>query len=440
MNIAIEDAIRLHQQSHLEEAERAYAKMLETDDRNVDALHYLGVLRHQRGASQEAIDLVGRALALNPHYIDAHVNLGNIHRETGNDEAARDCYARALELDPNHAGALGNLGTVLNTGGDLREAYAAGRRAVELDPDAAGHWVNLGSTLLNGGQLTAAMDCFRAAIERSPHLTGAYIGLCRALYTLECREGYSIKHRKELADVYRRWLAEHPDSSFAGFMLAACEGQDDLERCPDEFVRASFDDFARHFERKLEKLEYCVPSLIEGALRETTGPKRYSRILDAGCGTGLCAPFLREWGDHLVGVDLSSGMLAEAARRQVYDQLLEDELTRYLESGPAPFDLVVCADTLCYFGDLHRIIQALGSVLAPGGRLLFTVERSEHQGPAGERVLSSGRFAHREDHVLQCLDKAGLHPVQARPDRLRNEGGQPVMGLLVDAYPSQKLK
>ena len=40
--------------------------------------------------------------------------------------------------------------------------------------------------------------------------------------------------------------------------------------------------------------------------------RRGERVLDAGCGTGLCGPLLRPYAKRLVGVDLSSGMLERA--------------------------------------------------------------------------------------------------------------------------------
>ena len=48
----------------------------------------------------------------------------------------------------------------------------------------------------------------------------------------------------------------------------------------------------------------CLPDDLRGA-----------RILDAGCGTGLCVAFLKPLAAHLVGVDLSGSMLKQASRR-----------------------------------------------------------------------------------------------------------------------------
>merc|ERR1712232_817525 len=37
-------------------------------------------------------------------------------------------------------------------------------------------------------------------------------------------------------------------------------------------------------------------------------------------------------------------------------------------------DLIVCADVLCYFGDLKQVLQEFSDRLAVGGDLIFTTE------------------------------------------------------------------
>jgi predicted TPR repeat methyltransferase len=90
-------------------------------------------------------------------------------------------------------------------------------------------------------------------------------------------------------------------------------GADVPVRAPDAYVQQVFDRFSRTFEAKLAKLEYRAPDLVVGSLAATGVPPDGSRqILDLGCGTGLCGPLLRPYAAHLVGVDLSTGMLAHA--------------------------------------------------------------------------------------------------------------------------------
>lgn len=57
----IQQAIALHQNGRLQDAEQLYVKILQEQHDNFDALHLLGVLMHQRGRSQEALDLIAKA-------------------------------------------------------------------------------------------------------------------------------------------------------------------------------------------------------------------------------------------------------------------------------------------------------------------------------------------------------------------------------------------
>src|SRR5699024_10679782 len=130
-------------------------------------------------------------------------------------------------------------------------------------------------------------------------------------------------------------------------------------------------------------------------------------MLDAGCGTGLCAPLLRAHASHLVGVDLSSGMIEKARQRGGYDELVVAELTAFMQDRPASFDVIVSADTLIYFGDLTPVMHAASQALRPGGRLAFTLEAAADD--TAQIVLGpSGRYQHGRDHLLHVLDQAGL--------------------------------
>src|SRR4029450_12104702 len=114
-------------------------------------------------------------------------------------------------------------------------------------------------------------------------------------------------------------------------------------------------------------------------------------IRDAGCGTGLCAPFLSPYAQALVGVDLSANMLEKARVRGLYTQLVKGELVQFLRTQ-APQDIVVSADTLCYFGRLEEAIQAMHGALRPGGHAVFTLEAHEAEGEY--RLNPHGRYSH----------------------------------------------
>ena len=121
-------------------------------------------------------------------------------------------------------------------------------------------------------------------------------------------------------------------------MIAACSGRDVPARASDAFIERTFDSFAGSFDSKLAKLLYRAPALVAGMLADSDveASKRPDKldVLDAGCGTGLCGPLIAPYARRLVGVDLSGRMLAQARAQNVYDELVQRELTAYLRDFP----------------------------------------------------------------------------------------------------------
>ncbi len=162
-------------------------------------------------------------------------------------------------------------------------------------------------------------------------------------------------------------------------------------------------------------------------------PARQAVMLDAGCGTGLCGPLMAPWAKSLGGVDLSRGMLDHAKAKAVYTDLYKAELTEFLRESPDQWEVVVSADTLCYFGDLGALLQAAGTSMKAGGTLVFTVERLDEALDLPFKLLASGRYAHARGHVEASLAAAGFEVLEVASDTLRQEGGDPVIGWLVAA-------
>jgi predicted TPR repeat methyltransferase len=161
-------------------------------------------------------------------------------------------------------------------------------------------------------------------------------------------------------------------------------------------------------------------------------------VLDAGCGTGLCAAALRPRAASLTGVDLSPRMLERARGRAIYDALEEAELTTFLLAHPAQFDVIAAADVLVYFGELAELFAAARDALRPHGRFAFTVERYEPApegstlpAQAGYELQPSGRYRHAESYLRATAAASGFAVDELQRVELRLEQNVPVGGFLV---------
>jgi predicted TPR repeat methyltransferase len=129
-------------------------------------------------------------------------------------------------------------------------------------------------------------------------------------------------------------------------------------------------------------------------------------------------------------------MLERARSIGCYDALEEAELTDFISSRKDAYDVIVSADTLCYFGNLQAVMAAVAAALRPGGFFIFTVERAEEGEDtiaAGFRINPLGRYSHAESYIVRALEEAGMKLKSVTHGTLRQEMGSPVAGLVVTA-------
>ena len=387
----IHDAMAAHQQGRIAAAESIYLDLLQRRADDVDALHYLGVLRFSQGKRDQAIDYVRRSLA----------------------------------LAPQNAEAWNSLANMLLAGEDVASAETAYLQATSVKPNYAEAWYNLGNLYRRLQRSDAALRAYQRTIEINPRLSGAYEKMAALLKNMG---------REDLrGEVFRQWLKVDPDNPVARHMAAAHSAQDVPARASDEYVTQLFDRFAANFDESLARLKYSAPSLLCGAVLKVLPAGHKAVVLDAGCGTGLCGSLLRPAASVLIGVDLSAGMLAKAAERKTYDELHKGELAAFMRAHPASFDVIVSADTLNYFGALEEPLAAAATSLKAAGILAFTLEAPAAGMAEKFKLHTHGRYSHNTQYVRDCLAATGLELLQLEAGVLRQEGGVQVSGNVVIA-------
>jgi ubiquinone/menaquinone biosynthesis C-methylase UbiE len=137
-----------------------------------------------------------------------------------------------------------------------------------------------------------------------------------------------------------------------------------------------------------------------------------STVVDLGCGTGqLTQRLIRGFPDaNIVGVDLSDGMLTEAAGRlrQVGsdDQPLVRADALQLPFAASSIDLVVCTESFHWYPDQAAALAELARVLNPGGRLL---------------IASIATVTGAGDRLLRGATRAGGRTIRALPPHRMRE-------------------
>lgn len=210
-----------------------------------------------------------------------------------------------------------------------------------------------------------------------------------------------------------------------------------LDTLPPAFVTTLFDQYAPSFDHALlENLAYRVPTRLSEAVIARKPEKGWSRIVDLGCGTGLAAEKFIGHAHWMAGIDLSAGMLAAAAEKQIYDELLEkDVLAALMGMSPSHADLVLAADVFVYIGALDDIIMETARILTAGGLFAFTLQQKDPAVcEASPYILGyDSRYHHDDDYIIACINNAGMNVLQKTELVLRLDRGQDVNGLMVIA-------
>ena len=417
------------QLGRIPQAQQAYRSGLAAAPDNPNLHYNLGVAQRLAGDFDSAIASYQTAIRLKPDYARAYFSLGNAHRDQGRMEEAESAYLSAVRLQPDFADAQTNLGGLYAAREEHARALPCYEAALRSQPNHLIAQKNRSLTLYKLGRFREGAEATRLALLLAPNEMMIHYQMGEMLYGL-VREG-----DRETAKRYAEgWQQAYPDNPVAKHMSAAALGEKPPERADDAYVKETFDRFAVDFEKVLGGLNYRAPQLLDQALQPFLGERRDLTILDAGCGTGLCAPLLKPRARKLVGVDLSPGMLAKAYDRKLYDQLAEVELGAFLAKTTDRYDVTVAADVFCYFGELETIFKATAGKMTPDGLLAFTVERIAGDAPAeGFRLDPTGRYAHSESYLRQALEKAGLTAKLFEESAARVEMEKPVPCFLVVA-------
>ena len=431
----LQTAIQYHQQGQIHEADKHYRMVLEQDRSNVDMLHFYGLLQFQHGNKVEGLAMMELAVHLKPDYFDAHNNLGNVLVKEGRLEDAADHFHQCCQLNPTVAGPLVNLGTVLKKQGDIPGAIQSCLKALQLEPQHPIAYVSLVDLYTIDKDYNAALNMLDKTLELgihgAPEQRENYYKSRGALLNL-------LGRTEDAKALYAEFFKHFPDNAVARHMSVALATDRENQNIPakpdDEFIRQTFDNFAENFDQVLYRLDYKAPELVGNLVSERfNAGSAELKVLDAGCGTGLCGSYLRSCARLLVGIDLSAGMLNKARLTDDYDELYEAEIEAFLADHTNAYHLIVSADTYCYFGALESLCERMAGSLLPNGSVVFTVETTDKIIDGGYCLQSNGRYQHSAAYVRSVLSKTGFTQAEIENVVLRTERSRPVNGLLVIA-------
>ncbi len=339
---------------------------------------------------------------------------------------AADIYKKILRLDSNHFAATANLAVCYFELEEHEKAVLYFKQTIEED-SINPWWHNyLSQSYQKIGQYTEALDEAWHAVCLSQGQDEHQLNLAYTIYETATEKGQDL-----IDSLLLKWYQSYPQSGIVKQSYKSFYPDKNFKGSDIEYIEKLFDVFASDFDAVLADLEYDSPRYIAEKLSSLWSDKmnEKKRILDLGCGSGLCGKFIKEMlpKTQIYGVDISANMLKEAEKKQAYIKLVKSDIAHCFNRTKSMFDAVVSSDVFTYFGALDSLFLNVADSLCSQGLFIFTISKNElNQEPYF--LMPSSRFVHCGEYVEDLLKKSGFKLLQKQEKILRKEGDKEVVG------------
>ena len=401
----------------LEEAIEAYEKALSLKPNYVKVYLNMGAAFKGQGKLEKAIEAYNKALSIIPNYAEAYLSLAIAHKDQGNVEDAIEACNRSISIKPNYSDAHYTLGMILQELGKFNKSEASFRKVILLNPNHAEAYANLAGILKNFKMFEEAETNYKQAIALKPDYFKFHYNLGLALK--------EFGRFEEAEACFKKAIILKPDYGEAKHILASLVGET-TSTAPRDYVENLFDKYATKFEESLvKKLGYKIPNLIAKIIIKDSKSELLGSVTDLGCGTGLFGKEINHLCKHLEGVDISQNMIDKAKEKNIYNNLIKQDILEYLSSANLKFNYFVLIDVFIYIGDLSEVFSLIKSRNQISGKLVFS---TENYGGNGYFLEQSGRYSHSKKYIENLCKKYDYEIQHFEDQPLRIEKNQYIKG------------
>ena len=387
------------------------------------------LMAEKSGNLDGALDAMQRCVTMAPDWTPGLLEQARLFARHNRDNEAMAAAEKVIALEPNNAHVIAGVVDIAHRVGNTEMAIRHLQHALELIPGDRTLRRYLAVDLGNIRKYDEALALFEPLINEEP---GDHLARIARVQMLQERGTM----QEALPDT-TALLALQPDDKVYQYYHQLAQGQVP-PHVPVELTTRMFDDMAKVYDKHMVRnLSYRLPKQVADQLLEIFPTRRFN-LLDLGCGTGLLGAVLGPIDGYILGVDMSSQMLAEAAKHKVYYKFHQVNLLEALAATPAnTFEAIAALDVLIYVGDLQQTLADAYRVLAPGGVLIFSCEHGDVTGP-DTQLQPFGRYTHTQASTVRLAKAAGFDRVDTKDVDLRMEAGQPVDGFVVTAFKPQE--
>ena len=189
----LQQAIKAFQDGNFDGAEVILKRVLQVDQKNLPALHILGLIKASQRNYIEATEYLARAARIHPNDASIQYNLAKALADSGNDKDALAHHKKAVVLAPNNPEAWLNYGKSASNFGRYEDALVCYDNALSLKSDYAEAALNKGATLKELKRYEEAIAFAEQALALNPNLAEACLNKGVALKELK-RYDEAIAH------------------------------------------------------------------------------------------------------------------------------------------------------------------------------------------------------------------------------------------------------
>ena len=191
--LMLQQAIKAFQDGNFDGAEVILKRVLQVDQKNLPALHILGLIKASQRNYIEATEYLARAARIHPNDASIQYNLAKALADSGNDKDALAHHKKAVVLAPNNPEAWLNYGKSASNFGRYEDALVCYDNALSLKSDYAEAALNKGATLKELKRYEEAIAFAEQALALNPNLAEACLNKGVALKELK-RYDEAIAH------------------------------------------------------------------------------------------------------------------------------------------------------------------------------------------------------------------------------------------------------
>ena len=142
-------------------------------------------------------------------------------------------------------------------------------------------------------------------------------------------------------------------------------------------LKKHYKGWAKEYDNDLTNWGYAYPKQLRKIIDKKIKINRKSKILDAGCGTGLVAQTLKDLKfENIIGLDYSKDMLEIAKSKKIYRKLICQSLNKKTSLRCNQFDVILCTGVLTSGHVGPNAIKELIRLAKKNGYLILSISES----------------------------------------------------------------